>query len=130
MGKNVWSTLSIIVGADPLQVSRATGRLQYAALRVSRKGGSLSYTPGFFETATRLPDATEPRLLGDVFGFAPYAHVGPGALGQYAKLYQAAVANEQEQKSVAARLSVEDFKEQGRRQTRNPVPQRNSRKAG
>lgn len=131
MGNHVWSTLCIIVGAEPLQVHRGTGRLQYAALLVSRRGGALSYTPGYFESAQRLPDATEPRLLGDQFGFASYPHVQPGALGQYTKLFQVALASEATHKAEAARLNVEAFREQGRRQTKNPMPHRNQqRKAG
>lgn len=122
MGNSVWSTLAVIVGTVPLQVNRATGRLQYAALLVARRGGSLSYAMGEFETAQRLPMVTEPRVLGDVQGFVPSAFIQPGALEQYAVLFQVAQAHEAEHKTAAARLSVEELKEQGRRQTRNPVP--------
>lgn len=132
MGKNVWSTLAIIVGAEPLQVNRDTGRLQYAALRVTRRGGSLSYAMGYFESSQRLPDAPEPRIfdstsallldLGAKYTFELSPCVRPGALGQYTKLFVTAQAYEADHKTAAARLSVEEFKEQGRRQTRNPVP--------
>jgi len=132
MGKNIWSTLAIIVGAEPLQVNRDTGRLQYAALRVSRRGGSLSYAPGYFETAQRLPDASEPRILDSTsalmldlsarYTFELSSYIQPGALGQYTKLFIAALANEAEHKTAAARLSVEEFKERGRQQTKNPAP--------
>lgn len=131
MGNHVWSTLCIIVGAEPLQVHRGNGRLQYAALLVSRRGGALSYTPGYFESAQRLPDVTEPRILGDQMGFAAYPHIQPGALEHYYKLFQAARDHETAHKTEAERLNVEEFREQGRRQTKNPTPRRNQqRKAG
>jgi hypothetical protein len=128
MGKNVWSTLAIIVGAAPLQVSRDSGRLQYAALRVTRRGGSLSYAPGYFETAQRLPDVNSVRLLGDEPGFVPCAYVQAGALGQYTKLFTAASELEASHRAEAARLSVEAFREQGRQQTKNPVPRRSQQR--
>lgn len=111
----MWKVLSVLIGAEALQVSNLNGCLQYPAVQVTHRGNKLSYTAGIYEIAERRPEGADPVLNVDDGHFRMTPHLKCRTIQHYLPLYTLAASMEQGYKERLARGAVEEYRKIGRR---------------
>lgn len=124
MRKPDWRFIALIIDSEPLMIDRRTRCLLYAAVEVTAKHETLSYTLGVYAADHNLSDML-PQDTGQHFTLLPSKywqvscddprfqmrhHIRQGTLPRYVALQCAVIDREKELRAPLVNAAVERFK--------------------